>query len=409
MSTVIFSQLPEWLKESSGDEIQLVKNRAEQLAERAYDAVDRIIEVAKEIGRIGTQQHPSQERAEAEIATKFGLRVVSLGEKIRKPDPATYENLRLFLDSLNEFYRDLMRAGSVWIRKLDRGYKDPVRRMQLQLNELRNSARVLDEHLQQKYVDVRKFEAMVRESESAKSTANEMELTKEELRLSNSEADRTRAELGALKSDRDKLETSEKMREYNDLESQVENIRNNIKRILDPLEKPFDKFLRLPDRDRTGLEPGTLDTVSEYLHDPIDALCREQPTFSRLRSTMGALQAALESNRLGLKDARVRAALKIISSIKTEDNLPLLRDQYLQACMRRDHVLNSDDMKSLLSERTQIDEKTESVKSELTRIERSIRESNARLEELTKRLDDQKQRIEKGIKGLTGQTVRISS
>ncbi len=401
--------MPEWLKKSSGDDIQLVKDRAEQLAQRASDALDRIIEVAREISRTAIQQHPAQERAEAEVAAKFGLRVVSLREKIKKPDPATYENLRLFLDSLNEFYRDLMRAGSVWIRKLDRGYKDSVRRMQLQLNELRNSARVLDEHLQQKYVDVRKFESLVKEAESAKSIANEIELTKEELRQSSSKANGIKAELSGLESSKVRLEASEKMRQGKQLESHAENVRNSIKRILDPLEKPFDKFLRLPDKDRTGLEPGTLDIVSEYLRNPIEALSQEQPSLPRLRSVMGALQAALESNRLGLKDARVRAGLKTISLIMEQDSLLALKGEYLEACMRRDQVLQSDDMKNLLRERVQIDEKIESMRTELTKIERSIRESNAKLEEATKRLADQKQKLEKGIKGLTGQTVRISS
>ncbi|MFH0848398.1 MAG: hypothetical protein V1857_02710 [archaeon] len=409
MSTVSLNELPEWLKSSAGDEVKALKKRTDYLSDKAMNAVSRIIEVGREIGDPRNPHHSRVDDREAEVATKFGQRVVSLGERIRRPDPETYENLRVFLENLSEFYRDLIRTGAVWIRKMDRSYKDPIRRMQLQLNELRSYARILDEHLQGKYGEVRKFESIIKDAESGKSTSIEIGSIKDELSTLKERSENLERELSDLESSKNELDVSKMGQEARELEEQVEIARRDIMKILDPLEKPFDKFLRLPEKEKIGAAPGTLDIMSQYLKDPIGSLLEEQPRFPRLKSTLQALGSALEARKLDLKETRIRAALKSVSVIRDEDSLASLRDNYLKVGMRRDEALQSDEMNELRKKRKETENKIELTRMELSKTERSIRELNTRHEELSGRLTDLTDKMERAIRELTGQTIQISN
>jgi len=408
LSTIPLDELPEWLQNSAGSQVSSLRERAQSLVAKAMSALEGILEIAKDIGDPDSPWHRSIGDSEKEVATKFGQRVVSLAEKIREPGSATYEDYQGFLESLGEFHRDLIRTGAVWIRRLDRSYKDPVRRMQFQLNELRSSARLLDEHLRERYGEVRRFESLVKEAEAAKSSAREIQLLQEELRLSGVRADELRGELRKLESSRNQLERSSTHIEAKNLERQIEEIRASIKRLLSPLEKPFDKFLRLPDKERTNVRPDVLQTISDYARDTIGTLSVEQGGLPRLRLALPAIRKALEADKLELKGSRVRAALKSISQIQEEDELLTLRDEYMKTCALRDQTLQSEQMRELLERRRQLGEKEESLKTELGRAERSARELIARLEELTEKLADQKEKMERAVKSITGQIIQLS-
>jgi len=405
---VKIGDLAEWLESQVGKEIRPTRDKATYLVSKITDALGNIQKIATSLSEEGSSEAVSSvESSKVEIARKFGARIVGLVDEVKPPELITYENLLQLLTSIKRFHRELIYAGSIWIRKLDQRYRESVRKMELSMSDIRIQGRMLEEHVDRKYKTVRKYETLLREIETLKTLSEEIVRLEDEITRTRSQRESLQATVEGLAEERKQLESSEKFLELSKLESAVDKAREDVVSLFRPLEKPVEKLLKLSEREKQKLDPMAASVLAEYVEDPIEKLCSSKVDYSELRSSLNGLQPILEKNLLDLKDSRVRAALKSISRIRDEVDLEALRMNYVEAVRAYEDASQSGELRSLHLKREEMESKRIEAKETVERLDRALSSLQGRKDELAKRLTHLRAGIEESIKDVTGQSVQI--
>ena len=407
LNEVKSNELTQWLESLVAKEVKPIRERASFLVSRSTEALNNIRKHASALSEETPSATPS-ETQKIDIARNFGIRITGLVDAVKNPEPISYEALSDFLSSLRRFHGELIYAGSIWIRKLDPRYKETVRKMEAGLAEIRTYGKMLEEHLDRRYMTVKKYEVLLRDAETLRMASAELGRIEDEIRKLQSERENTKSACEKLIEEKQQLEISERLMELSKLESEVDKVKSEIVNLFHPLEKPVEKLLKLPERERQKLNPTAAVNLSDYVSNPVDKLCKSKMNHLELESALDGLRTMLESNAIDLKDTRARAALKSISQIKERANLHKLKEKYIEATKAYEKAAQSDDVRALLLKHEEIESKRKSTEENLGRLDRTLSTVQARKEELSKRYGQLKQGIEKSIQEVTGQSVRIS-
>jgi hypothetical protein len=408
LSEVKSSELTQWLKSLIEKDVKPIRERASYLVSRSTDALSNIRKIAVSLSDETSNSDTPSETSRIEIAKNFGFRISSLVDEVKNPEEISYETLSEFLIRLRKFHGQLIYAGSIWIRKLDQRYKEDVRKMELGLSEIRTFGKMLDEHLDRKYMTVRKYETLLKDAETLRTVSIELCHIEGEIQKVKDEKEAAQSAGEELIEEKRQLEASPKLVELSALESNVNKTRKEIVSLFRPLEKPVEKLLKLPEREKQKLNPTVATNLSDYVTNPVDKLCKSNINNSELESALNGLQTMLEANALDLKDSRVRAALKSIPLIKDKSSLEQLREEYLKAIRAYEKASDSEEMRSLLFKRDEMESRRAEADETAGRLDRTLSGVQARKEELSKRFAQMKKVMEKSTQEVTGQSIRIS-
>jgi hypothetical protein len=409
LSEVRSSDLTQWLESLIAKDVKPIRERASYLVSRSTDALNNIQKTATALSEEVASSTSAAETSKTDIAKNFGIRIAGLVDGVKAPESISYETLTEFLNSLRKFHAELIYAGSIWIRKLDPRYRETIRKMELSLREIRTYGKMLEEHLDRKYLTVRKYETLLRDAETIKTVSRELARIEDEIVRVKDEKDSARSTREQLSEEKRKLESSQKLAELSALQSKVDEAQGDIVGLFRPLEKPVEKLLKLSEREKQRLNPAAAANLSDYVTDPAEKLSRSNINYPELESALNGLQSMLERNVIDLKDSRVRAALKSISLIKDQERLEQLREKYLEATSVYQKASQSEEVRSLLLKRDEMDSKRNAAEEMVGRLDRALSAIQARKEELSKRFVQLKDGMEKSIKEVTGQSIQISN
>jgi len=409
LSEVRSSDLTQWLESLIAKDVKLIRERASYLVSRSTDALNNIQKTATALSEEVASSTSAAETSKTDVAKNFGIRIAGLVDGVKAPESISYETLTEFLNSLRKFHAGLIYAGSIWIRKLDPRYRETIRKMELSLREIRTYGKMLEEHLDRKYLTVRKYETLLRDAETIRTVSRELARIEDEIVRVKDEKDSARSTREQLSEERRKLESSQKLAELSALQSKVDEAQGDIVGLFRPLEKPVEKLLKLSEREKQRLNPTAAANLSDYVTDPAEKLSRSNINYPELESALNGLQSMLERNVIDLKDSRVRAALKSISLIKDQERLEQLREKYLEATSVYQKASQSEEVRSLLLKRDEMDSKRNAAEEMVGRLDRALSAIQARKEELSKRFVQLKDGMERSIKEVTGQSIQISN
>ena len=409
MSEVRSSDLTQWLESLIAKDVKPIRERASYLVSRSTDALNNIQKTATALSEEVASSTSAAETSKTDVAKNFGIRIAGLVDGVKAPESISYETLTEFLNSLRKFHAELIYAGSIWIRKLDPRYRETIRKMELSLREIRTYGKMLEEHLDRKYLTVRKYETLLRDAETIRTVSRELARIEDEILRVKDEKDSTRSTREQLSEERRKLESSQKLAELSALQSKVDQAQGDIVGLFRPLEKPVEKLLKLSEREKQRLNPTAAANLSDYVTDPAEKLSRSNINYPELESALNGLQSMLERNVIDLKDSRVRAALKSISLIKDRERLEQLREKYLEATSVYQKASQSEEVRSLHLKRDEMDSKRNAAEEMVGRLDRALFSIQARKEELSKRFVQLKDGMEESIREVTGQSIQISN
>lgn len=242
MSEVKSSELTQWLKSLIEKDVKPIRERASYLVSRSTDALSNIRKIAVSLSDETSNSDTPSETSRIEIAKNFGFRISSLVDEVKNPEEISYETLSEFLIRLRKFHGQLIYAGSIWIRKLDQGYKEDVRKMELGLSEIRTFGKMLDEHLDRKYMTVRKYETLLKDAETLRTVSIELCHIEGEIQKVKDEKEAAQSAGEELIEEKRQLEASPKLVELSALESNVNKTRKEIVSLFGRLKNQLKNF-----------------------------------------------------------------------------------------------------------------------------------------------------------------------
>jgi len=405
---VNIEELPNLIDELVEEQVSPERQRAEIFCNRINSTLDEIRSIADRLleenvrREIGDISEPV-----LTAANKLGSRILSLAETVKAPEPITYDALVDYVQNLKRFQAQTVSFGAIWIRKLDRQFKKRIGQLELRMRNLQSLTKILEDHVNGKYRQVKTFESLMKNVRTLKSISEEANNLGNRLRAIEGE----RQELAGMQNDLiEKIEAtkrSEESQRLSHLEDRIGGIRRSIAILFDPLQKPIEKLLKLAEAKKQIVDPPTLNILSRYLGDPVKTLFDERETLSDLQAALNKLRAILEQNRLDLKAARNRNAIKSIVEICDNNVLEPLRRDYLAVEQEMNKLLTSPILAELAAQRQDIEKRLKEVERTIGKLSMDFSNAKNRRDDILRRIDRVKTQIEETYERLAGEKIDI--
>ena len=380
---------------------EMFRNRINSTIEEIRNIADHLLEenVRQEIGDVSEPVLTA--------ANKLGSRILSLAESVKAPDPVTYDALADYVQNLKRFQAQTVSFGAIWIRKLDRQFKKKIGELELRMRNLHSLTKILEDHVNGKYRQVKTFESLMKDVRTLKSISEEAINLGNKLRAIDGE----RQELAGMQNDfAEKIEAtkrSEESQRVSQLEDRIEGIRRSITILFDPLQKPIEKLLKLAEAKKEIVDIPTLNVLSRCLGDPVETLCDEQERLSDLQAALGKLRVILEENKLDLKPTRNRNAIRSIVEICDNNVLEPQRRDYVAVRQELNQLLLSPVLAELAAQRQDLEKKLKDVERTMGKLSLDFSNTKNRRDEMIRRMDHVKSQIEEAFERLTGEKIDI--
>jgi len=405
---VNIEELPNLIDKLVEEQVSPERQRAEIFCNRINSTLDEIRSIADRLleenvrREIGDISEPV-----LTAANKLGSRILSLAETVKAPEPITYDALVDYVQNLKRFQAQTVSFGAIWIRKLDRQFKKRIGQLELRMRNLQSLTKILEDHVNGKYRQVKTFESLMKNVRTLKSISEEANNLGNRLRAIEGE----RQELAGMQNDLiEKIEAtkrSEESQRLSHLEDRIGGIRKSIAILFDPLQKPIEKLLKLAEAKKQIVDPPTLNILSRYLGDPVKTLFDERETLSDLQAALNKLRAILEQNRLDLKAARNRNAMKSIVEICDNNVLEPLRRDYLAVEQEMNKLLTSPILAELAAQRQDIEKRLKEVERTIGKLSMDFSNAKNRRDDILRRIDRVKTQIEETYERLAGEKIDI--
>ena len=405
---VKIEELPERIDKLVEEEVgperqkaEIFRNRIDSTLAEIRNIANHLLEenVRKEIGNISEPVLTA--------ADKLGSKILSLAETVRTPEQITYDTIVEYVQSVRRFQAQTVGFGAIWIRRLDKQFKSRIRELELRMRNLQSLTRILEDHVNGKYRQVKTFESLMKDARTLKYISEEAGDLEKRLRALDGE----RQDLGRLQNDlTEKMEAtkrSEESQRVSSLENRIEGIRRSITILFDPLQKPVEKLLKLVEAKKQIVDAPTLNILSHYLGDPVKMVCEEQEGLSGLQIALSKLRVILEQNKLELKPARNRNAIKSIVEICNNNVLEPLRRDYLAAEQEMNQLLSSPILAELAAQRQDLEKRMKEVERAMGRLSLEFSNTKNRRDDMVRRMGQVKGQIEETFDRLTGETIDI--
>jgi hypothetical protein len=190
--------------------------------------------------------------------------------------------------------------------------------------------------------------------------------------------------------------------EKEEIDKEIEGIRQSLGSQLDLLRKAMSKFRESAEAGSIHTKPEHISTVDLYSQDLVEALNTEAEDCPGLRSLLKEIESNIDS--LGLEGSRQRRTLKRIDSLLKSDLLTSAQKRIKELLQRKGELTKgyqAGEEQRLLAE---LEESRKHLRDQETRTYRLQEE----LDQLASKMKQQSKEISSEIARLTGSKIRIS-
>ena len=185
--------------------------------------------------------------------------------------------------------------------------------------------------------------------------------------------------------------------------TEIENLSNELKNTLRHLQKPFIKMQALATSGGGGgITPDELNKINQYLDAPFDALVQEQTGYPVLKEILEKLEGMMAKDTLKLKPDKARKAEQTANDILRKDSLASLQIRCVEMATNRDQLLASAKLDETNRNLSQYQEQVNLLKARKTSVETHETVKANSYQETVDKISNMKRAIERNIASCVG-------
>ncbi len=333
MTNLNVEQLQKWyrkqLKKQSKDFIKQ--------AEKSYKIVETALKDIEEVSRM-FKEEDDEELESGGIAARFALKINEIVSGFYVDKDITYENTEAMQSEIQHFIQELWGAGSRWIRRMDKRYKNVIKSLDTYMKELAREMNKISKLLFE-FSWVKDLERIGGRIETLHDLTFSKEIFEEQISQVRRKIDSAQIEYDSAKKAYDDFIETSNVSELLSLDEQAEHVNSLLRMKLNPLKKQVKKFFQHDTGVRIG--PAGQKALTEYFEEPYIAITEESDGYPGLLEGLTGLQEAIETKKLPLKDRLARRAVEEVEAIR-KGGLQKLQDQAKEIENKRDTYAGSD-------------------------------------------------------------------
>ena len=403
-------ELEDWLKQETFSITQPIKDDAVKLVNNVKSRLDGIKEISEKMlensEKEMSKSNPKTYRR-ARVVYKLTQKTLEILDNTNIPDEISYENLQVLHENLEKTISAIGQERGKWFPHIGPYFIFDRRRFDLALRRTVDSLGELGNFSSNEYIKVKDVEealSIIGKIVGMLDELDELEKRKEriELRRKNLEKkiDEKQKEIAIFQDQREVSELSQ-------VNEKIEELKEQVKRDLRHLQKPFLKLQSLILSSKYSVTTDEANKLNEYLKNPFMAFATEEEKYPMLKRILQRMEDAINQRKLKLKSSRLRKAQEQIKNIVQRDALDSLQQNCKAAYLRRQQLLTSKTISTFKKETEQIQIDLKELQKRKNLVDSRWSLLDAEHRKTREKIENLKQELKESVLQLTGKTIDI--
>ena len=415
MRQIEITQLSEWLRHTLSPKIVQAERERNKLLLEIERAVQALPDYCNQLSRKAEQdiEMKHDNRAEYKAAKALARLTTIVTETCRSvniPQEKNTPTLRGLQRDLSKAASEGARVRTEYLRQIRPYYILDMMTFGGNIDKLRRLSEELHTYLMAHGTVLRsleEFDEKMKTIEKVQTSRDTTSTQRKAMELQLSEAQSVETNLRA---NIDRIRQNRKMKEYIQID---ENLRTKRKELIlsgfSRLGRPLRKLASISERGDYPVTIEVREAVKEYLTKPFSTFLKEAEGYPKLKAVMTALQNAVSTGKLSLKQRETKKVLDRTEQVVSENSLAkihrearTLKDQY-------DQCLIDEETASLVKQMKELRQKGRTNRIH----QKELMEDLQRIVEIEKKANEQISNMTKEIEGfcskMTGEAVKVES
>ena len=330
------TELQSWLQKETGSVLTPVQAKAQEQRDQTRNALQNLSEASKmllensqkEIEKRNMKVY-NRARALNKLASLFIERI----RKLKIPEQVSYDSLSVFSGETQKAIVVTEIDIRNWFPKISPFFIMDRRKFLTVYEKTKIYANSLNDFVNKEYVKSKTLEKtfqIISEVQTLERQVADIEAAKENLQSERLLLDK---EICELQQQTEHVKSKAALEEVTCLEAETEVLNNELKQLLNHLQKPFLKMQALATSGGGGgITPDELKMIGLYMENPFEAVITEQAGCPTLKDILEKLTGFLAEDKLKLKPDKQRKAEQAISEILKSDSLAINAKQERRGC-----------------------------------------------------------------------------
>jgi hypothetical protein len=414
-STIPFSSSLEakrWLESQTGALLNPVQTKAKKLRDEMNIEIQALIDVSKflldssnkEIERRNMKVY-NRARALNKLARLFLDRY----KKLSAPEQVSYDSINVYIQETQKILLVTDIDVKNWFPRISPFFIMDRRKFLAVYEKARQAFTALNDFVTKEYVKTKTLEEALQKLNEVQGVEKYLLTIKEAKDNIKNERLPIEQEIAQLEQKIIELQNKGPIDKLNLVNSEIENLSNELKNTLRHLQKPFIKMQSLATSGGGGgITPDELQKINQYLDEPFGAIVQEKQGYPILKEILEKLESMLTKDTLKLKSDKARKAEQTIKEALRENSLDSLQIRCKEMAANRDHIIASSKMDEINRDIAQFQEQVVQLKARKTSVEtHETVKANTYIETVDK-INSLKRTVERNIYSALGKKVQIA-
>ena len=405
------AELQTWLQKETGSVLTPVQTKAQEQRDQTRNTLQNLSEASKmllensqkEIEKRNMKVY-NRARALNKLASLFIERI----RKLKIPEQVSYDNLSVFASETQKAIAVTEIDIRNWFPKISPFFIMDRRKFLTVYEKTKLTVNSLNDFVNKAYEKSKTLEKtfqIISEVQTLERQVADIDEVKANLE---SERLLLEKEIVELQQQTEHVKSKAALEQVTSLEAETEALNNELKQLLNHLQKPFLKMQALATTGGGGgITPDELKMIGLYMENPFEAVTTEQPGCLTLKDILEKLTGLLAEDKLKLKQDKQRKAEQAISEILKSDSLAALQNRSLDVATRKMQLLASPEMEEAKRSLGLFQQQMETLRVRKGNIETDEQLKGNQRQELLGRIGNFKRTIETNVQSFMGKQIRV--
>ena len=403
MINLSISEVENWLLNETNRSLAPLRKKAKSFVDEITEYLKSIRKEADSIAMI-TEKMSKEGRFDkaCKVASTFSEKIINILDNFSVPQEYDYRSLSDLKKRSDKLLRTIIELGPKYIPRMSTSsFKSPIMKMDYYVKSLAKLRGKLGKFLETRYIHAKYIEETI----SRVKKLQEEEKKFEEMQRRNEENKKRLEELLKIKNNlKTAIKEKKEILRTEDIENHIYKVKNDIRNLLAPLDKPLRKFLNLVDRGEVKLtkKQKLLLNKTNDLKKPIASL----EEVEILKELLRTIEKLILSKKLKFDEKKAKKIMKSIQVVLKENTLDKLVEKYMS--LRKEKRSLEKIYEKDIENVKKLEDQLKELQKDISNLKEEVKSGEKEIENLKKTILLLKGELEKGIERIVNRPVEIT-
>ena len=401
-----------WLEGQTNSVLTPVHAQAKKLRDDMNLQVQALTDVSKQLLDVSTKEIEKRNMKvynRARALNKLARLFLDRLKKLTPPEQVSYDSMSRYIQEIQKVMLVTDIDIKNWFPRISPFFIMDRRKFLAIYEKAKQSYTSLNDYVVKEYVKTKTLEEALLQLNELQGVEKHLLTLQEDKNNIKNERVPLEQEIADLEQKILELRSRGPIDKLNLVNTEIENLSNELKNTLRHLQKPFIKMQALATSGGGGgIGPDELNKINQYLDAPFDALVQEQTGYPVLKEILEKLEAMMAKDTLKLKPDKARKAEQTANEILRKDSLASLQIRCVEMATNRDQLLASAKLDETNRNLAQYQEQVNLLKARKTSVETHETVKANSYQETVDKISNMKRLIERNIASALDKKIQIA-